>query len=56
MSVPSLLDPSRQGPGPQLDHAVPDNKVQAIHTASEENPDPDFQEGGLRGWLTVLGA
>ena len=50
MSIPSLLDSSRQSTISHLDEIIPDEKVLDL-----EN-DSDFQEGGIRGWSIVLGA
>lgn len=56
MSTPIFLDSFRQGVASKLDQTVPDDKIFNLEVIHTDENDSNFQEGGLRGWLTVLGA
>lgn len=59
MSDPNLSDSSQKGvldSQSNLDQKVVRGVIQNITTSDEKLEDLDFEEGGLHGWLAVLGA
>lgn len=59
MSDPNLLDSSQKGvlhSQSGLDQKVVLGVIQNNTTSDEKLEDLDFEEGGLGGWLAVLGA